>query len=40
VVIAGRFGYKKAAALKTANIKYIEKQGIIVDAIKGIEHVK
>ena len=40
VVIAGRFGSKMAAALKTANIQYIEKQGIIVDAIKGIEHVK
>ncbi len=38
IVIAGRFGPKMAAALKAAHIKYIEKQGIVVDAIKGVEH--
>ncbi len=40
VVIAGRFGSKMATALDAANIKYIENQGIAVDVIKGVEHVK
>ncbi len=38
MVIAGRFGSKMAAALKAADIKYIEKQGIAIDVIKGAEH--
>jgi hypothetical protein len=29
-----------AAALKAADIKYIEKQGIAIDVIKGVEHAK
>jgi predicted Fe-Mo cluster-binding NifX family protein len=40
VVIAGRFGSKMAAALEAANIKYLAKQGIVIDVIKGVEHVK
>jgi len=40
VVIAGRFGPKMTAALDAANIKYIEKQGIVINVIKGVEHVK
>ncbi len=40
VVISGQVGSKMAAALEAANIKYIEKQGIAVDVIKGVEHVK
>ena len=40
VVIGGRFGSKMAAALEAANITYIEKQGIVTDVIKGVEHVK
>ena len=40
MVIAGRFGSKMAAALKTADIKYIEKQGNVSDVIKGVEHAK
>ncbi len=40
VVIAGSFGSKMAAALEAANIKYIEKQGIVIDVIKGVEHAK
>ena len=40
MVIAGRFGSKMAAALKAAEIKYIEKQGIAIDVIKGVEHAK
>ena len=40
MVIAGRFGSKMAAALKAADIKYIEKQGIAIDVIKGAEHAK
>ncbi len=40
VVIAGRFGSKMAAALEAANIKYIKKQGIVKDVIKGVEHAK
>jgi hypothetical protein len=39
-VIAGSFGSKMAAALEAANIKYIEKQGIVIDVLKGVEHVK
>ena len=33
-VIAGRFGGKMAAVLKTLNIKYIEEQGSIIDGVK------
>jgi len=40
VVIAGRFGAKMANALKAANIQYIEKQGIIIDEVKGVNHEK
>ena len=40
VVIAGRFGSKMVSALKATNIKYIERQGVAVDEIKGVEHAK
>jgi len=40
MVIAGQVGSKMAAALKTANIEYFEKQGIIADVIKGVEYAK
>lgn len=40
IVIAGRFGTKMSNALKAANIKYIEKQGSIIDEVKGVNHAK
>ena len=38
VVIAGHFGSKMSNALEAANIKYVEKQGIIIDGVKGVNH--
>ncbi len=40
IVIAGRFGMKMSNALKAANIEYVEKQGIIIDEVKGVVHAK
>ncbi|MCK5228142.1 MAG: hypothetical protein KAK02_08035 [Desulfobulbaceae bacterium] len=40
VVVAGRFGPKMAATLRDAHIKYIEKQGSVIDAAKGVEHAR
>ena len=40
LVIAGKIGSKMAAALKSANINYIEKQGIVINEVKGVEHGK
>ena len=40
VVIAGRFGARMSNALKAANIQYIEKQGIIINEVKGVGHDK
>lgn len=38
LVLAGRFGPKMAAALKAANIKFIEQQGNIIDGVKGVSY--
>lgn len=40
VVVAGRFGTKMKNALNTAEIEYLEKQGSILDSIKGVIHAK
>ena len=40
IVIAGRFGTKMSNALKAANIKYVEKQGIILEVVKGVIRAK
>lgn len=38
LVIAGKIGPKMATALKGDNINYIEKQGIVINEVKGVEH--
>ena len=38
LVIAGKIGAKMAKALKGDNINYIEKQGIVINEVKGVEH--
>jgi len=38
IVVAGRFGSKMSNALKAAGIENFEKQGKVIDAIKGVTH--
>lgn len=38
IVVAGRFGSKMSSALKAADIDYFEKQGKVIDAIKGVAY--
>lgn len=41
LLLAGRFGPKMAAALQSVKIKYLEKQGTILDGVRGIvKHAK
>lgn len=40
LIVAGRFGPKMATALQSVKIKYFERQGTIVDGVKGVEHAK
>jgi len=40
LLLAGRVGPKMVDALQSVKIKYIEKQGTIIDGIKGVGHAK
>ena len=38
LVIAGQFGNKMAAALKSSQIKTVQRQGLVIDAVKEQNH--
>ena len=40
MIIAGQFGDKVADMLKAKKIKYVEKQGVVIDAVKEQIHAK